>query len=201
MLRHQFVVSGSNSTPPPLPFCAQYIGRMYSSALASKRAIPSRASPSQVSVSTTGFSLKLTADWLIRAQWRSRSGATPSKARAPSKTVEPSHAACVRGPMIGTLPSCQAPSKKVQVCEKLTGFTTSTMNCHPRRGLPAPHPMPSLLSEFPKDFLAEGTTNNHRFTIEQWPDTFRYRSRYAPRSPGKTPALDDVGGLAGRLVR
>src|SRR6202043_4253473 len=127
MHRHQFVVSGSNSTPPPLPLCAQYIGRMYSSALASKRAIPSRASPSQVSVSTTGLSLKLTADWLIRAQWRSRSGATPSKARAPSKTVEPSHAACVRGPMIGTLPSCQSPSKKVQVCEKLTGFAISAM--------------------------------------------------------------------------
>ena len=49
MHRHQFVVSGSNSTPPPLPFCAQYIGRMYSSALAPKRAMPSRASPSQVS--------------------------------------------------------------------------------------------------------------------------------------------------------
>src|ERR1700694_2650362 len=127
MHRHQFVVSGSNSTPPPLPFWAQYIGLIYSSALASKRAIPSRARPSHVSVSTTGFSLKLTADWLTRAQCRSRSGATPSNARAPSNTVDPSHAACVRGPMIGTLPSCQAPSKQVQVCEKLTGLIVSAM--------------------------------------------------------------------------
>jgi hypothetical protein len=43
-------------------------------------------------------------------------------ARAPSNTVEPSQAAWVRGPMIGTLPSCHSPSKKVQVCEKLTDF-------------------------------------------------------------------------------
>src|ERR1700720_268010 len=115
--------------------------------------MPSRASPSQVSVSTTGFSLKLTADWLTRAQCRSRSGATPSKARAPSNTVEPSHAACVRGPMIGTLPSCQAPSKKVQVCEKLTGFIISAIIAiHARPGVPSP--IPPLLSEFPKDFLA-----------------------------------------------
>src|SRR5665213_2101953 len=57
----------------------------------------------------------------MRAQCRSRSGATPSKARAPSNTVEASHAAWVRGPMIGTLPWCQVPSKKVQVSEKLTG--------------------------------------------------------------------------------
>src|ERR1700730_2986818 len=144
MHRHQFVVSGSNSTPPPLPVCAQYIGRMYSSALASKRAIPSRASPSQVSASTTGLSLKLIADWLTRAQCRSRSGATPSNARAPSKTVDASHAACVRGPMIGTLPSCQPPSKKVQVWEKLTGFMVWAITA-----ILAP-----LLSEFPKDSLA-----------------------------------------------
>jgi len=41
-----------------------------------------------------------------RGQWRSRSGVTPSKARAPSNTVEPSQSPWVRGPMIGTLPSC-----------------------------------------------------------------------------------------------
>jgi hypothetical protein len=42
-------------------------------------------------------------------------GLTPSNTRAPSNTIEPSHVACVRGPMIGTLPACQAPSKNVQV--------------------------------------------------------------------------------------
>src|SRR5579863_3957067 len=123
MHRHQFVVSGSNRTPPPLPVWAQYIGRIYSSALASNRAMPSRANASQVSVSTTGLSLKLIADRLTRSQCRSRSGATPSKARAPSNTVEASHAPCVRGPMIGTLPECQSPSKKVKVSEKSTAST------------------------------------------------------------------------------
>ena len=29
--------------------------------------------------------------------------------------------------MIGTLPSCQSPSKKVQVCEKLTGFIVAAI--------------------------------------------------------------------------
>ena len=37
--------------------------------------------------------------------------------RAPSNTIEPSQAAWVRGPMMATLPSCQSPSKKVQVAE------------------------------------------------------------------------------------
>src|SRR3954447_1630040 len=46
------------------------------------------------------------------------SGVTPSKARAPSNTDDPSQAACVRGPMMDTLPSCQSPSRKVQVFEK-----------------------------------------------------------------------------------
>src|SRR5580693_3471954 len=89
--------------------------------------MPSRASPSQVSVSTMGFSLKLMADWLTRAQWRSRSGVTPSKARAPSNTVEPSQSPWVRGPMIGTLPSCHWPWKNVHVCEWLTGLLLGIM--------------------------------------------------------------------------
>src|SRR6056297_1123076 len=48
---------------------------------------------------------------------RSRSGATPSKMRAPSNTVEPSQLAWERGPMIGGLPSCQSPAYQVQVFE------------------------------------------------------------------------------------
>src|SRR6202521_306689 len=85
--------------------------------------MPSRASATQTALSATGLSLKLNADRLTRAQCAARSGATPSNARAPSNTVDASHAPCVRGPMIATLPSYQPPSKKVQVCEKLTGFT------------------------------------------------------------------------------
>ena len=45
------------------------------------------------------------------------SGMTPSKARAPSNTEEPSQAACVRGPIIGGLPSSHLPSSHVQVLE------------------------------------------------------------------------------------
>src|ERR1700749_2175690 len=57
----------------------------------------------------------------MRAQCRSRSGVTPSKARPPSNTEVPSQAAWVRGPMIGTLPSCQSSSKNVRVFDQLTG--------------------------------------------------------------------------------
>ena len=47
---------------------------------------------------------------LTRSAWRSRSGATPSNQRAPSKTLVPSHMAWLRGPRMATLPSCQSPS-------------------------------------------------------------------------------------------
>src|SRR5262245_9529645 len=57
------------------------------------------------------------AEALRRSQWRSRSGVTPSNARAPSKTEEPSQKACVRGPATRTLPSCQSPSSHVQVSD------------------------------------------------------------------------------------
>ena len=58
------------------------------------------------------------ADRLMRAKWRSRSGVTPSKARAPSNTAEASHIALLRGPMSSGLPSCQSPSKNVQVLDQ-----------------------------------------------------------------------------------
>ncbi len=77
--------------------------------------MPSWVSPAHASTDTTGLSSIACADALTRAQCRSRSGVTPSKVRAPSNTEEPSQAACVRAPMIGTLPSCQSPSIKVQV--------------------------------------------------------------------------------------
>ena len=83
--------------------------------------MPARASSIQRAGAMAGSSPKASAEALMRAQWRARSGVTPSKARAPSNTEEAIQAPCVRTPMSGTLPSCQASSKKVQVDEWLTG--------------------------------------------------------------------------------
>src|SRR5271156_7208706 len=58
------------------------------------------------------------AERLTRAQCLSRSGAPPSKARAPSNTLEPSQKAWVRAPTIGWLPSSHSPSRKVKVCDQ-----------------------------------------------------------------------------------
>src|SRR5271167_1721233 len=80
--------------------------------------MPSRASRTHSSVETVGFRKSFLAESLTRAQWSSRSGVTPSKARAPSNTSEQSHAAWVRGPIIGTLPSAHSPSKNVQVLDQ-----------------------------------------------------------------------------------
>src|SRR4029077_8919873 len=57
------------------------------------------------------------AERLRRAQCLSRSGVAPSKARAPSNTLDASQKPCVRAPMIGALPSSQSPSRKVKVCD------------------------------------------------------------------------------------
>src|ERR1700733_6667754 len=80
--------------------------------------MPSRTSAVQASSVTTGFRHMALADRLTRAMCRSRSGVTPSNARAPSNTEVQSQAPCVRGPMIGTLPSCQSSSKNVQVFDQ-----------------------------------------------------------------------------------
>src|SRR5882672_5449365 len=62
------------------------------------------------------------------------SGVTPSKCRAPSNTVEASQAPCVRGPMIGTLPSCHLPSKNVSVRDQLaTCFLLMPVSRHKSR--------------------------------------------------------------------
>src|SRR6202022_5036327 len=97
---------------------AQYIGRMYSAVSLSNLAMPSRVSLIHCSKESVGFKYSFVADSLTREQCRSRSGVTPSNARAPSKTIEQSQAACVRGPMMGTLPSCHIPSKNVQVLDQ-----------------------------------------------------------------------------------
>src|SRR5262249_153053 len=70
-----------------------------------------------LSTDCVAFRPSACAEALRRSQWRSRSGVTPSKARAPSKTEEPSQKACVRGPATRTLPSCQSPSSHVQVSD------------------------------------------------------------------------------------
>src|ERR1035438_2446284 len=80
--------------------------------------MPSRARLTQVSVETVGLRHNLFAESLTRAQCSSRSGVTLSNARAPSKTTEHNQAAWVRGPMIGTLPSCHLSSKYVQVFDQ-----------------------------------------------------------------------------------
>src|SRR5208283_3974819 len=65
-----------------------------------------------------GFSHIVRAERLSRAQCLSRSGVTPSKARAPSNTLEASQKAWLRGPRIGRLPSNHSSSRKVKVCDQ-----------------------------------------------------------------------------------
>ncbi len=96
------VESGSIATSP---LSAQNIGRMYSGASAGNFAMPSRASASTCCPVSVGFISRPSADRMTRWQCRSRSGATPSKARAPSKTALASHAALVADVMSGTSPS------------------------------------------------------------------------------------------------
>src|ERR1700686_1329017 len=115
MLRHQRFFSGPWAFPHGLSCSAQYIGLIYRAVAPLNFFMPSFANPIQVSVETVGFRNSFRAESFTRAQWRSRSGVTPSKARAPSNTTEHSHAAWVRGPIIGILPSCHSLSKKVTV--------------------------------------------------------------------------------------
>jgi hypothetical protein len=100
--------------------------------------------------------------------------------------------------MIGTLPSCQAPSKKVQVWEKLTAAVVWAMITIHAAGQRRAHHG----AEFPKDFLAEffaiaidSRLIDHNRTLH-----FLDRSRYAPRPTGQASARHDDGGLAERPV-
>src|SRR5215203_2865790 len=114
---------------------AQYIGRTYSVVSAGNFFMPSRTSPIHSSVATVGLRNRVLAEALTLAQCRSRSGAVPSKMRAPSHTEEPSQMAWVRAPHSGTLPSRHSPSKKVQVCDQSAIGTTlrHARACHQRR--------------------------------------------------------------------
>ena len=62
-------------------------------------------------VDTVGASISASAERLTRAQWASRSGAMPSKCRAPSNTVLPSQLPWSAARMIIASPSCHAPWK------------------------------------------------------------------------------------------
>src|SRR5271157_1013452 len=119
MQRQKRVESGSGGTEVA-PLCSgQYIGRIESSAPGVNFLTPSRASSTIASTLIVGFRHRAFAERLRRAQYLSRSGVTPSKARAPSNTLEPSQKACVRAPMNGRLPSIHSPSRKVKVCDQL----------------------------------------------------------------------------------
>src|SRR5690606_17743595 len=90
-------------------------GRMETALLPSNFCSPSQVSPTISSTDLVGARPSADADAFTLCECRSRSGATPSNQRAPPKTVEASHMAWERGPMIGTLPSYQSPSTKVHV--------------------------------------------------------------------------------------
>jgi hypothetical protein len=73
--------------------------------------MPSRASSSTRAAVTGGFMSRPSAERIDRAQCRSRSGATPSNARAPSNTALASQAALVADVISGTSPVPQVPLK------------------------------------------------------------------------------------------
>src|SRR3546814_9277024 len=81
------------------------MGRMYGGASLAKCPRPSCAISIISPAVYTAFRPKLSAERTRRAQCLSRSGVTPSKARAPSNTTEAIQAAWVIGPMIGGLRS------------------------------------------------------------------------------------------------
>src|SRR5271155_698272 len=89
--------------------------------------MPSCASFIQVSTETLGFRKSFFAESFTRAQCKSKSGVTPSNARAPSNTIEHSQAACVRTPMIGVFPSRHWSSKKVQVFDQFVAAAMRTL--------------------------------------------------------------------------
>src|ERR1700678_1583908 len=82
-----------------------------------------------------GFSHMVFAERLRRARCWSRSGVRPSKARAPSNTLEPSQKACVRGPTIALLPSNHSPSRKVWVRDQSAMGRARDLDAKKARGI------------------------------------------------------------------
>jgi hypothetical protein len=106
------------------PSRAQIIGRTYRWAPGSNLRIASRQSRSTKAASTGGFISRLLAERSSRSQCRSRSGAQPSKARAPSNTTVDIQKAWSSPPISGGLASsCQRPSCQTTVSMRaiLTG--------------------------------------------------------------------------------
>ena len=116
------MVSGSCRTAPPgTASSGQYIGRMKSSASRSSvfdvlaRQVDPRVGRHQ------RLERHDLGGLIDAGAMQVEVGVTPSKARAPSNTDVHNQAACVRTPMIGTLPSCQSSSKNVTVFDHVTG--------------------------------------------------------------------------------
>src|SRR5271163_1075373 len=119
MHRQKRVESASGATAlVTLPPSGQYIGRIYSSAPGLNFFSPSFARSSIASTVIVGLRHMVLAERLRRAKCLSRSGVTPSKARAPSNTLDPNQKAWVRAPTNGRLPSSHSPSRKVKVCDQ-----------------------------------------------------------------------------------
>src|SRR5271169_6569494 len=97
--------------------------------------MPSRVSSAIASTLMVGFNHMVFAELLRRARCRSRSGVRPSKARAPSNTLEPSQKACVRGPTIALLPSNHSPSRKVWVRDQSAMGRTRDLDAKEARGI------------------------------------------------------------------
>jgi hypothetical protein len=67
----------------------------------------------ELQVVTGGFMPNRVAERIARSQWRSRSGATPAKPRAPSKIEAPSQAPGPRALIMTASPVCHLPSNQV----------------------------------------------------------------------------------------
>src|SRR5262245_8691360 len=100
--------------------------------------MPSWTSSIHLSVGTPALRCMVLAEALTRAQCRSRSGATPSNTRAPSNTEEPSQIAWVRTFNRGTFPSCNLPSKNVQVCDQSAIEELHSNRCPDHSGKTSP---------------------------------------------------------------
>src|SRR3984885_8205892 len=131
-----------------------------------------------------GFNHMVFAELLRRARCRSRSGVRPSKARAPSNTLEPSQKACVRGPTIALLPSNHSPSRKVWVRDQSAMGRTRDLDAKKARGI----------RHRPLSSLEKG--ESHGFSIrvdgpdragKAWPSLRRGEGSRLPRRAPEVP--------------
>src|ERR1700738_2065877 len=125
MQRHQSVVSGSKSTPPdPI---LRPIHRADVKLGIGREARDAFTRQTQPCVEIDDRLEPEVDRGLIGASTMTVEVRCNAFKSAPSNTVEPSQSPWVRGPMIGTLPSCHWPWTNVQVCEWLTDLLLGTM--------------------------------------------------------------------------